>query len=102
MESAVLVAERWILAALRNHTFFSIEELNRAVAEKLQELNNRKLQKVEGSRRSLYENIDRPALKPLPSAPYQYAECRKSRVSVDYHIEVEGQYYSIPYQLVKE
>jgi transposase len=102
VESAVLVAERWILAALRNHTFFSIEELNRAIAEKLQELNSRKFQKMDGSRRSLYETIDRPVLKPLPPVPYQYAECKKARVNIDYHIEIEGHYYSVPYQLVKE
>ncbi|OQB37910.1 MAG: Integrase core domain protein [Candidatus Hydrogenedentes bacterium ADurb.Bin179] len=102
VESAVLVAERWIIAALRNHTFFSIEELNRDIADKLQELNNRKFQKLDGSRRSLYENIDRPALKPLPSVPYQYAECRKVRVNIDYHIDIESHYYSVPYQLVKE
>lgn len=69
VESAVQVAERWILAALRNHTFFSIEEVNRAVAEKLEELNTRPFQKMEGSRRSPYDTIDRPALKPLPSTP---------------------------------
>jgi transposase len=102
VESAVLVAERWILAALRNHTFFSIEDLNRAVAEKLQELNNRKLQRMDASRRSLYETIDCPALKPLPSAPYQYAECKKVRVNIDYHVEIDDHYYSVPYQLVKE
>jgi len=102
VESAVQVAERWILAALRNHTFFSIEELNRAVAEKLQDLNNRKFQKMDGTRRSLYETIDRPALKPLPAAPYQYAECKKVRVNIDYHIEIDDHYYSVPYQLVKE
>jgi transposase len=102
VESAVLVAERWILAALRHHTFFSIEELNRAISEKLQELNNRKFQKMDGSRRSVYETIDRPALKPLPAGPYQYAECRKARVNIDYHIEIEGHYYSVPYPLVKE
>jgi transposase len=102
VESAVLIAERWILAALRNHTFFSIVELNLAVTKKLQELNSRKFQKMEGTRRSLYETIDRPALKPLPSAPYEYAEWKKARVNVDYHIEIEGHYYSVPYQLVKE
>jgi len=102
VESAVLVAERWILAALRNHTFFSIEELNKAIAEKLQELNSRKFKKMDGSRRSLYETIDRPALKALPSIPYVYAECKKARVSIDYHIEIEYHYYSVPYQLVKE
>ncbi|MCX5827161.1 MAG: IS21 family transposase [Deltaproteobacteria bacterium] len=102
VESAVLVAERWILAALRNHTFFSIEELNKAIAEKLQELNSRKFKKMDGSRRSLYETIDRPALKALPSRPYVYAECKKARVSIDYHIEADYHYYSVPYKLIKE
>ena len=101
-ESAVQVAERWILAALRNHTFFSIEELNRAIAEKLQDLNNRKFQRMDASRRSLYETIDLPALKPLPSVPYQYAECKKVRVNIDYHIAIDDHYYSVPYPLVKE
>ncbi|MDD4201061.1 MAG: IS21 family transposase [Eubacteriales bacterium] len=102
VESAVLVAERWILAALRNHAFFSISELNKVIAEKLVELNSRKFQKMEGSRKSLYETIDRPALKPLPVIPYEYAEWKKVRVNIDYHIELDGHYYSVPYQLVKE
>ena len=102
VESAVLIAERWIIAALRNHTFFSIEELNRAVAEKLQELNNRKFQKMNASRRSLYDTIDRPVLKPLPPNPYVYAECKKARVNIDYHVEIDAHYYSVPYQLIKE
>jgi len=99
VENAVLVAERWILAALRNHTFFSIEEVNRAVAEKLQELNNRRFQKMEGSRKSLYETLDRPALKPLPSSPYVYSECRKVRANIDYHVEVDHHFYSVPCDL---
>ncbi len=102
VESAVFVAERWILAALRNHTFFSIVELNRAIAEKLRDMNNRKFQKMDGTRRSLYETLDRPALKPLPPSPYEYAEWKKARVNIDYHIEIDGHYYSVPYQLVKE
>ena len=101
-ESAVFVAERWILAALRNHTFFSMAELNRAIAEKLRDMNNRKFQKMDGTRRSLYETIDLPALKPLPNAPYEYAEWKKARVNIDYHIEIDGHYYSVPYQLAKE
>ncbi len=102
VEAAVKIAEMWVLAALRNHTFFSLEELNKAVAEKLVEFNNRKFQKMDGTRRSLYETIDRPALKPLPSVPYQYAECKKVRVNIDYHVEIDDHYYSVPYQLVKE
>jgi transposase len=101
-ESAVLVAERWILAALRNHTFFSLGELNAASAEKLGEMNNRPFQKLQGSRHSLYESVDRPALRALPAVPYEYAEWKKARVNIDYHIEIGGHYYSVPYQLVKE
>jgi transposase len=102
VESAVLVAERWILAALRNHTFFSLAELNTAIATKLQDLNNRKFKKLDATRRELFETIDKPALKALPSHPYEYAEWKRARVNIDYHIEVERHYYSVPYQLVKE
>ncbi len=101
VESAVLIAERWILAALRNHTFFSLEELNNAIAEKLIELNNRPFQKMDGSRKSLFESLDKPALKPLP-VPYEYARWKKARINIDYHVEVDGHYYSVPYQLVKQ
>ena len=96
------MAERWILAALRNHTFFSLAELNRAITEKLRDLNNRKFNKLNTTRRKLYETIDKPALKPLPSHRYEYAEWKKARVNIDYHVEVDHHYYSVPYQLVKE
>jgi transposase len=102
VESAVLVAERWILAALRNHTFFSLAELNKAIREKLSELNNRRFQKLNSTRKILYETIDKPALKSLPARPYQYAEWKKARVNIDYHIEMDQHYYSVPYQLVRE
>jgi len=102
VESAVLVAERWILAALRNHTFFSLAELNKAIREKLSELNNRRFQKLNTTRKILYETIDKPALKPLPAHPYEYAEWKKARVNIDYHIEIDHHYYSVPYQLVRE
>jgi transposase len=96
------VAERWILAAFRNHTFFSLAELNKAISEKLCDLNNRKFNKLDTTRRELYETIDRPALKPLPSHRYEYAEWKKARVNIDYHVELDHHYYSVPYQLVKE
>ncbi len=102
VETAVKIAEMWILAALRNHTFFSLEELNKAVAEKLIELNDRKFKKMDGSRRSLFETIDKPAMKPLPLQAYEYAEWKKAAVNIDYHIAVEDHYYSVPYQLLKE
>jgi transposase len=102
VEWAVLLVERWILAALRNHTFFSLAELNQTIARKLDELNHRPFQKLNTSRRALFENLEKPALKPLPEKPYEYAEWRKARVNIDYHIEVDHHYYSVPYQLIKE
>jgi transposase len=99
VESAVLIAERWIIAALRNHTFFSIGELNRAVREKLEEYNSRPLQKLKVSRKELFETIDRPAMKALPERRYEYAEWGKPRVNIDYHVQLDRHYYSVPYQL---
>ena len=102
VESAVLVSERWILAALRNHSFFSLAELNKLITQKLKELNNRKFQKLDSTRNKLFETIDKPALKPLPSRAYEYAEWKRARVNIDYHIEIDRHYYSVPYQLAKE
>jgi len=102
VEVGVQVVERWILAALRNRTFFTLAELNTAIAELLKQLNARPFKKLNGSRRTLFEALERPALRPLPQSHYKYAEWRKARVNIDYHIEVEGHYYSVPYTLVKE
>ena len=90
------------MAALRNHTFFSLEELNQAIRVKLQDFNLRKFQKLETTRKELFETLDRPALKPLPEKPYEYAEWKKATVNIDYHIEVDHHYYSVPYQLARE
>jgi len=102
VEVGVQVVERWILARLRHFTFFSLHELNIHIQGLLSKLNHRPFRKLPGSRQSLYESLDRPALKPLPTQPYVYAEWKKARVHIDYHIEVEGHYYSVPYQLIKE
>ena len=102
VESAVLIAERWIIAALRNHTFFSIGDLNKAIREKLEEFNNRLLQKMKVSRKELFHTIDKPAMKPLPERRYEYAEWEKPRVNIDYHVEIDRHYYSVPYQLKGE
>ncbi|MFH1123066.1 MAG: IS21 family transposase [Pseudomonadota bacterium] len=99
VESAVLIAERWIIAGLRNHTFFSIGELNRAIRLKLEDFNSRPLQKMKVSRRHLFETIDRPTMKPLPATRYEYAEWGRPKVNIDYHVEVDRHYYSVPYQL---
>ena len=100
VEAGVLVAERWILAALRNRTFFSLAEANRAIREHVAWLNSRPFKKLAGSRASLFEELDRPALRPLPATPYEYAVWKQAKVSIDYHVEVERHYYSVPYGLV--
>lgn len=99
-EAGVLVVERWILAALRNRQFFSLTALNEAIAELLKRLNSKPFQKLAGSRRSLYESLDRPALRPLPLQRYEYAEWKKVKANIDYHVQVESNFYSVPYQLV--
>jgi hypothetical protein len=90
------------LAALRNQRFFSLDELNYQITELLNVLNNRPFQKLDGSRRSLFESLDLPVLKPLPKERYQFAEWKKARINVDCHVEFELRFYSAPYQLVKQ
>lgn len=102
VEAGVQNVERWIIAPLRHHTFFSLSELNREIAQRREALNDRPFQKLEGSRRSLFESLERPALKPLPPLPYEYSEWKKARVNIDYHIHVEKHNYSVPYQLARE
>ena len=102
VESAVQVAQRWILAVLRHHTFFSLSELNEAIREQLERLNARPMQKLGVSRRELYERVDRPALRPLPVERYELAQWKPCKVNIDYHIEVDGSHYSVPYQLIGE
>jgi transposase len=102
VEQSVLLVERWILARLRNQLFFSLSELNAAIRALLAELNERPFKKLPGCRRTLFEQLDRPAMTALPAERYSYAEWRKARVHIDYHVEVEGHYYSAPYQLVKQ
>ncbi len=99
-EVGVQVVERWILARLRNRTFFSLAELNQAIRDLLPELNSRPMEHLECSRRELFEELDRPVLKPLPEQPYEFATWKKARVNIDYHIEFEKHYYSVPYTLI--
>lgn len=101
VEVGVQVVERWILAVLRNRTFFSIAELNQAIREALLRLNQKPFKKLAGSRQSIFETIEKPALKPLPATRYEFARWKKARVNIDYHVEVEKNYYSVPYQLVR-
>jgi transposase len=100
VESGVLRVEQRILAPLRHHTFFSLTELNHAIREQLEILNNHPFQKFKTTRKILFETLEQPALKPLPANPYVYADWRKAKVNIDYHIEVDHHYYSVPYQLI--
>lgn len=102
VETGVLVVERWILARLRNRTFFSLGELNTTIDALLERLNTRPFKKLEGSRRSRFEALERAALRPLPIRPYEFGEWRKAKVHPDYHIEVGRAYYSVPYALIGE
>ena len=101
-EVAVQVVERWILAALRRRQCFSLAELNRAIRALLETLNNRPFKKLPGTRRALFEQLEKPALRPLPVEPYEYAEWKQARVHIDYHVEVHGHYYSVPHALIKK
>ncbi|MDH3597660.1 MAG: IS21 family transposase [Rhodospirillales bacterium] len=101
VEVAVQVVERWILARLRNRRFFSLAELNQAMAALLDDLNRRVTRHLGASRRQLFEELDRPALKPLPAEPYEYAEWKQRKAGLDYHVEVAKHYYSVPHALAK-
>ena len=102
VEAGVLVAERWILAALRDRTFFSLAEANGAIRERLAWLNARPFRKLPGSRASLFAELDAPALRPLPARRFEYAVWKSAKVNIDYHVEVDRHWYSVPYRLVGE
>jgi transposase len=104
VENAVQVAQRWIVAALRHHQFFSLEELNLAIRDLLTKLNNRPFRKRDGSRASVFAAIDKPALKPLPVEPFDLSEWSRARarVNIDYHVSFDSNLYSAPYNLVHE
>ena len=100
VENAVQVVQRWVVAALRKRTFFTLAEVNEAVAELLVLLNNKPFRKREGTRASLFDAFDKPALRPLPAERYEIGQWRKLKVELDYHISADGHFYSVPYQLV--
>lgn len=102
VENAVQVAQRWIVAVLRHRKFFALEELNIAIGELLVKLNNRPFRKRDGSRASVFEAVDKPALKPLPAEPFDLSQWATARVNIDYHIAFDANFYSVPYNLVHE
>src|SRR6478735_156978 len=102
VEVAVLLATRWIIAKLRNRQFFSLTDLNDAIRDCVTALNARVTRHLGTSRRALFDEIERPALKPLPAEPYTFAQWKECRAGLDYHVEVEKHYYSVPHQLLRE
>jgi transposase len=98
-ETGVLLVERWIVAALRKEKFFSLPALNEAIAELLERLNQRPFRKREGSRQSLFASLDQPALHPLPAQRYEFGTWKVATVNIDYHVELDRHYYSVPYTL---
>lgn len=102
VEVAVQIAQRWILARLRNQRFFSLAELNSAIRELLGDLNARRMRGFGASRAELFAEIDRPRLAALPDEPYTFARWKRCRVAPDYHIEIEGHWYSVPFRLIRE
>lgn len=102
VEKGVQDVERRILAPLRHRRFLSLQDINMAIAELLTRYNEAPFQKMPGSRRSLFKQLEKPALRPLPAQAYEYAHWQKARVNIDYHVAVEGHFYSVPYQLVKQ
>lgn len=99
VEAGVLIAQRWILARLRHRRFFSLGELNEAIAELLEELNTRRFQKLPGTRREAFETLDRPSMKALPLRRFELAQRKCTRANIDYHVEFDDRYYSVPFNL---
>ena len=99
-ENAVLLVERWIMMRLRHDTFYTFKELNLAIRQLMNELNQREMKQYSASRQTLFEKLDQPALKPLPKQRYLYTESKQAKVGPDYHIEYRRHYYSVPHQLV--
>jgi transposase len=103
VEAAVLIVERWLLGRLRNRVFYSLAELNAAIGELMADLNDRRvLRSIGQTRRALFEEIDKPVLKPLPPEPYVFAEWRLRRAGLDYHVEIDRHFYSVPYRFARE
>ena len=102
VEVGVQIVERWILARLRHHSFFSLAELNQCIATLLEDLNQKPFKQLPGNRQQAFEYLDQPALKPLPRYPYRYAHIKPVKVNIDYHVQYRQHHYSVPHQYVGE
>ena len=100
VESAVQVVGRWILASLRHRVFDTVAQADAAIQALLPSLNQRPFRKLPGCRASVFAELDRPAMLALPAAPYELARFKTVKVHIDYHVEVDMHYYSVPHALV--
>ena len=101
-ENGVLLVERWIMAVTRHEVFYTLTQLNQRIRELLTKLNTKPFQKLEGSRQSQFVTYEKPAMRSLPQFAYEYTYIKKVKVGIDYHVEVEKHYYSVPYRLLKQ
>ena len=102
VEQAVLIVERWLLGRLRHRTFYSLADVNAAIADLMTHLNeHRPIRRLGATRRQLLETVDRPSLRSLPAEPYEFSEWRTCRVGIDYHVEVAAHYYSVPHRFIR-
>ncbi|MEE9354810.1 MAG: IS21 family transposase [Methylococcaceae bacterium] len=101
-EVGVQIIERWILAKLRHHTFFSLAELNHGIKALLEEMNHKPFKQLKGTRKQWFDSIDKPALRPLPKQPHQYTDIKTVKVNIDYHVQYDHHFYSVPHHLVGE
>lgn len=101
-EVGVQIIERWILARLRKHSFFSLAELNQCIRVLLEDLNSKPFKQLPGNRKEAFAKLDQPALQVLPRQPYRYTDIKKVKVNIDYHVEYQQHYYSVPHQYVGE
>jgi transposase len=102
VEKGVQVVEYWLIAPLRKRQFFSIAEINVALWERLEDLNTRPMQRLKRSRKEMFEELDKPVLRPLPQRAFEVAEWKRAKVNIDYHVEFKKHYYSVPYTLIKK
>lgn len=101
VEGTVGVISTFILAALRNQRFLSLQELNDAIEERLYDFNHKPFQKKDGSRASEFEN-EKPFLLPLPAHPFELSTWKIATVGPNYHISVDSMNYSVPYEYIKQ
>jgi transposase len=100
VEVGVQIVQRWVLAQLRRQTFTSLQEINDAICPLLKHLNSKVMRRYGVSRQQLWQETEKAALRPLPSEPFEIPIWKTAKVNIDYHVEFERRYYSVPFSAV--